>query len=220
MPIAKAVGGGGFRSALAIEPSWALRPVARTSALAVPLTTELPMKTRLGGKRGLARGRAGRRRCVLFGRVGLAGEERFIDIEIARFDQPAIGGHEIAGREKNDVAGHDLRRGNVDRLSIAKRFGGKRDLLAQPLGGVLGLALLRHVENYGHQHNGGDDDEARNVPGERRYGRREEQNQDQRIAEPLDKVGQQAPAAGRVDPVRPNRLEDGGGVGRAEAVGG
>ena len=79
---------------------------------------------------------------------------------------------------------------DVDRLSVAQRLGGKRDLLAQTLGGVLGLALLRHVEDHRHQHDGGNDDEARNVAGERRDGGSEEQNQDQRIAEPSHKVGQ------------------------------
>ena len=126
---AKAVGGGGFCSALAIEPSWALRPVARTSALAVPLTTELPMNTRLAGKAVSCAACDGRRR-RLFGRIGFAGEKRFVDVKIAGFDQPGIGGHEIAGGEKNDVAGNDLRRGDVDRLAVAKHFGGKRDLFA------------------------------------------------------------------------------------------
>ncbi len=59
------------------------------------------------------------------------------------------------------------------------------------------LALLRHVEDHGHQHDDGDDDEARNVPGKRRHGRGEKQNQDQRIAKPSDKVGQQALASAR-----------------------
>ena len=68
MPTAKAVGGGGFCSALAIEPSWALRPVARTSALAVPLTTELPMNTRLGGK-AVSRAAPAAGVAVLLGRV-------------------------------------------------------------------------------------------------------------------------------------------------------
>ncbi len=138
---------------------------------------------KIGRERARPR-RAGRRRRVLFGRVRLAGEKRFVDVEVAGFDQSGVGGHEIAGGEKNDIAGHDLSRGNVDRLSIAKRLGGKRDLLAQALGGVLGLALLHHVEDHRHQHDGRDDDEARNVAGERRDRRREKQNQDQRIAEP------------------------------------
>ena len=49
MPTANAVGGGGCCNAWAMEPSCARRPVARTSAVAVPLTTEVPMNTRLAG---------------------------------------------------------------------------------------------------------------------------------------------------------------------------
>ncbi len=56
-----------------------------------------------------------------------------------------------------------------------------------------------------------------NVPGECRNGRREEENQDQRIAEPFNKGEQQALGRGRGDQVRSNRIEDGRGVGRAQA---
>ena len=169
MPIAKAVGGGGFCSALAIEPSWALRPGRQDQCFGGSADDRTSHEHKIGWERGLARGRADCRLCVLFGWISLTGEKRFIDIKVARFDQSGIGGHEIAGREKNDIARHDLRRRNVDRLSVAKRLGGKRDLLAQTFGSVLGLALLRHVEDHGHEHNGGDDDEARNVSCERRY---------------------------------------------------
>jgi hypothetical protein len=116
-----------------------------------------------------------------FGWVSLAGEKRFINVEVAGFDQPGIGGHEIAGREKNDIARYDLPHWDIDWLSVAKRLSRKCNLLAQLLSGVLGLALLRHVEDHGHDHNDGDDDEARDVSGECRYGRREEQKQDQRM---------------------------------------
>ena len=128
-------------------------------------------------------------RGLLLGWIGLAGEKRFIDVEVAGFDQPRIGGHEIASRKKNDITRHDLHRGDIDWLSIAKRLGGKRDLFAQTLSGDFGAVLLHHVEDHGHEHNDGDNDEARNVPGECRYGRSEEQNQDQRIAKPSDKGG-------------------------------
>ena len=96
--------------------------------------------------------------------ISLAGEQGFINVEIAGFDQPGIGRHQIARREQNDIAGYDLRRRDVDRLSVAQRLGGKRNLLAQPLSSVLGLALLRHVEDHGHEHDDGDDDEAQQRP--------------------------------------------------------
>ena len=79
-------------------------------------------------------------RGLLFGGVSFAGEKRFIDVEVAGFDQPRIGGHEIASGKKNDITRHDLRRGDIDWLSIAKRLGGKRDLLAQTISSVLGGA--------------------------------------------------------------------------------
>ena len=123
-------------------------------------------------------GVAGRERGFFLGGIGLAGKKRLVNVKVARLDQPRIGRDEIAGREKKDIAGHDLRGRNIDRLSIAKRVDGERDALAQTFGGVLGLPLLRHVEDHRHENNDGDDDEACNVSGECRYARRKKQNDD------------------------------------------
>ena len=49
IPTSKALGGGGFCKAWAMVPSCARAPVATTSARAVPLTTDVPMNTRLAG---------------------------------------------------------------------------------------------------------------------------------------------------------------------------
>ena len=166
---------------------------------------------------GLACGRSACRRHILFGRIRLASQKRFIDVEVAGFDQPRVGRYEIASGEKNDIAGNNIRRRNVDCAAIAKHFGGKRHLLAQTLCSILGLALLCYVEDHGHEHDDRDNDEARNVAGERRYRRCEQQNQDQRIAQPSDESEQQAFAPSRVDPVRADRLEDSGGAGRTQA---
>ena len=97
----------------------------------------------------------------------------------------------------------------------------ERNLLAQTLGGILRLTLLRHVENDGDQDNGRDDGEARDVAGKCRNGRRKKQDQDQWIAETFDKGDHEVLGFGRVDPVRSDRLEPRGGFGRVEAgVGG
>jgi hypothetical protein len=45
---------------------------------------------------------------TLLGRVGLAREQRLVDEEIARFDEPAIGGDDVAGRELYDIARRQL----------------------------------------------------------------------------------------------------------------
>ncbi len=216
MPIAKAVGGGGFWSARD-RAELSLAPGRHDQRFCGSAHHRASHEHKIGREGGLARARAAYRRGVLFGRVRLAGEKRLVDVEIAGFNQSGIGGPEIAGGEKNVGAGHDLNRGNVDRLSVAKRLGGKRNLRAQALGGVLGLALLRHVEDNRHQQNGRDDDEARDVARERRDGGGEEQNQDQRIAEPSQKVRHQARVFGGGDLVRSGHLEDGGGVGRFQA---
>ena len=131
------------------------------------------MNTRLRGK-AASRGASTWRRGVLLRRIGLASEQRFIDVQVTSVDQPGVRGHEVPGREKNDIAGYNLRRRNVDGLSVAKRIGGERDLLAQTRRSVFGTRSARHIEDHGPQHDERDDEEARNVPSERRYGRRAE----------------------------------------------
>ena len=163
MPTANAVGGGGFCNELAIEPNCALRPVANTSALAVPLTTELPMNTRLGGMTVSDAGADDHR--LLFRRIGLAGKQCLIDKKVTGFDQTSVRRDEIARAKQNDIAGNQFRCRDVNALSVPKCFDRQADPLAQTLGGILRLALLRHVQDDGHKNNSGDNDKARNVSG-------------------------------------------------------
>ena len=44
----------------------------------------------------------------LVGRQRLAGQHRLLDGEVARLEQPRVGGHQIAGRQPEDVARHDV----------------------------------------------------------------------------------------------------------------
>ena len=78
----------------------------------------------IGWEGGLARGRGGGWHGVLLGWIGLAGEQRFIDVKVAGFDQPGIGGHEI--RRPREARYRQARSPSpdLDRLSVAQRLGG------------------------------------------------------------------------------------------------
>ena len=44
---------------------------------------------------------------AFFDRIGLAGQQRLVDEEVAALQNLAVGGNEIAGAEQHDVAGND-----------------------------------------------------------------------------------------------------------------
>ena len=186
MPIAKAVGGASFRSAPAIAPSWVIASGRDDHDFRRAAHDRAAHEYQIGRKRGCRRDFPRRCTRTFFRRVGFACEKRFVDIKIAGLDQPSIRGHEIPRRQKHDIAGYDLRGRNIDRRPIAKHFGGNRNPLGEAVGRGLRLVLLRHIQDYGHKHDCGDDGKTRNVSGGRGHGSGEEKNQDQGIAEPLN----------------------------------
>ena len=93
----------------------------------------------------------------LFDRKGLAGEHRLVDVKVAGLQQDAVGGHQAAGREQHDVAGHHLFGGDLLRPAVAQHGGLDRHLGAQLLGGVVGAVLLEKAEQRAAQDDGQDD---------------------------------------------------------------
>ena len=83
------------------------RPVATTTRVAVPLTTEVPSRTTLGASASERR-RRGAVGCLLLGRQRLAGQRRLLHVQVARLEQARIGRDEIAGAEPDDIARHQL----------------------------------------------------------------------------------------------------------------
>ena len=145
------------------------------------------------GKDGVRRsgrifGARGRIAGLLLGRVWLAGQERLVDEEIAAFEQPRIGRHEIAGNQFDNVAGHQL----VDR----HRAGWRRRAARLPAPPPTGAAPQPHSERglpgrnqrHADRDDGHDDDEARDVAGRRGQSARHQQDDDQRVAEAGEKL--------------------------------
>ena len=55
-----------------------------------------------------------RRRGGLLDRQRLAGQDRLVALELVGLEQPHVGRHDVADAERDDVAGHELRRGDRD----------------------------------------------------------------------------------------------------------
>ena len=68
-----------------------------------------------GRRRGVRR----QRRDLLFSRQRLAGERRFVGVEIGRRQQPDVGRHTVAGVELDDVAGNNRLGRSGDEPSVA-----------------------------------------------------------------------------------------------------
>lgn len=82
-------------------------PVRQASAVAGAADDGSSHEDEIGFLVGL-RDLAGKIAGVLLGRVRLARQQRLIDEEVARGDQPRVRRDEIAGRELHDVARHQL----------------------------------------------------------------------------------------------------------------
>ena len=155
---------------------------------------------------------------VLFGRIGLARQQRLVDVKVARFDQTSIGGNEVTGAEKDDVAGDDFRRRDADGLPVAQNLRRERDLVAQPRRGALGPVFLHDVKNHRHENDGGNDDKARNIAGRRRYTCRAQQHKNQRVAEAREKGREDMFAACSFDLIRSSCNECRGGGRTAKSI--
>ncbi|NCL78379.1 hypothetical protein AIIKEEIJ_05879 [Rhodococcus sp. YH1] len=91
--------------------------------------------------------------------LGLAGERGLGDLQPRGPDDPAVGGHGVAGLEQHDVAGHEFGARQVLFTAVAADAGGVDRHLSQRLQAVLGPALL-HVVQDGVEGDDGEDDDG------------------------------------------------------------
>ena len=122
----------------------------------------------------------GNRRRVLGDRRRFAGQRRFVDREIHRHRDAAVGRHAIACAEDHDVAGYHVARRDAPLGRLANHVRERRGHLLQRLERTLGPVLLDESEQHREQHDDGDDDRLERVAeqaGQQR-GREENQNQD------------------------------------------
>ena len=201
-PSSNVLGGAASWSVRATWPSRVALPVTQTTARALPVATRVARKTELVAV--LAPSAVSpRSRGTLLDRIGFAGEQRLVDGEVARLDEAAVGGHQVAGIEHDDIAGDERLDRHLSDRPVAHHVGLDRDRAGQRLHRVLGLALLNEIEDDAQEHDRGDDGEAGEVAGQSRQAAREEEKQNERIGE----------AAHELPPCR--RAPDGNGAVRA-----
>jgi hypothetical protein len=121
----------------------------------VPFLTEVPRKTELvrcssGGIGGDASGR-------LLNREGLARQGSLGDQEVPASEHDAVGWHQVAGRQLDDVAGHDTP--GIDQApgTTAHCRELERQVIAQPRHGGRGAILLHEAEEAAACHDQKDD---------------------------------------------------------------
>jgi len=117
---------------------------------------------------------------------------------MARRQDPAIGGNQVARGQLDDVAGDEADGGHLAGATVAPRPDAQGDGAAQGFHGAARAMLLHHVESDAHQHDHDDEAEARRVAGERGNRRRAEQDDDERIGQsPGDRPRQPRPVGVR-----------------------
>ena len=99
-------------SMCAIFPTWVSPPVAVTIITPLPCVTGVCMNAMFVWSPG-ASSLGGQRRGVLGRGHALAGQRGLVDLQRARRDDPAVGGHLVACREQHDVADDELLGGDL-----------------------------------------------------------------------------------------------------------
>ena len=155
-------------------------PVRQIRIVAVPLMTDVPANTALDAPaRIFAPGR--RSPALFFGGIGLAGQQRLVDVEIAAFEQPRSAGTRSPAISWTMSPGTSRASGTETTRRRAARCL-HRDRLAQRLDRILGPDFLNEIEEDADQHDADDDDEAGDIAGRGGYRAGDQQDDDQRVA--------------------------------------
>ena len=125
---------------------------------------------------------------LLLGRIGLARQQRLVDVEIPAFEQPRVGGDKIAGDQFDNVAGDELLDRHRDARAVAPNGRLHGDRLAQRLDRVLRPHLLHEIKDDAEHDDAKDDDEACDVTGRGGHRARDQKDDDQRIAEAREEL--------------------------------
>ena len=85
-------------------------------------------------------------------RRGLTGQQRFIQRQLMRLQQFAIGGNAIARGQHQHIAAHHRMTGHGAQLTIAQHLGTRTGQLAQGIQRMLGAPFLQHRHQHDDQH--------------------------------------------------------------------
>ena len=102
-------------------------------------------------------------------------------MEVSRLEEARVGGHAVAGRESDDVAGDQVAPANLAPGSIAEGGRRRRHGVAQSLGDAMGAVGLHEVEHDAQSHHEDDDGGVDPFAEQRGGDAGDQQNDDQRI---------------------------------------
>ena len=91
---------------------------------------------------------------ILGDRGALAGQRGLGGAKARRLEEARVRGHRLALLEQQDVAGHDLGRGDGERRALAEHEGVERGEGPEGMERALGSPLLEHGENRVRDHHG------------------------------------------------------------------
>ena len=122
-----------------IRPSVVRIPVASTTAAPSPWTISVPARSTSGI--AFAKGDA------LVDRHRFAGEERLVDPQAVRFEQPGVAGHAVAFLDDQVIANHQFLAGDATHHAPAHHGAARARQIAQRLQDALSAQLLVHRDN-------------------------------------------------------------------------
>ena len=121
---------------------------------------------------------------------GFAGEQGLVELCARGFQDDAIGRNEIAGGELDDVAGHNFFNGRFNRAAIAPHRRVHRHRMLQGLHRLFRTMFLRHLQPDRGGENGENDGAAREVTDSGGDDRRNDENGDERINQPMENLAE------------------------------
>ena len=148
----------------------------------------------------------------------LAGHARLADEEVARLEDPAVGGNQVARREHEDVAGHERVGVHGAFDAVAHDAAGEREALLQLLDRRGGAVLLVEAEQRGTDHDREDDPCVHPLGETERHRRGEDQDQDERAPDLPPEQAQRTETLRVLDAVRAHDSQPLGRTRRREPV--
>ncbi len=139
----------------------------------------------------------------LVDRHRLAGQDRLVDPEAARLDQPEVGRHPVTGLEQHDVARHHRLCRDGRPPAVPQDRGVRIDHGADRLQRPLRASLLDEADDGVGDHHGEDHQRVRKVAERARQHAGRHQHVDQQVVELQQEPPEDAPAWRLRQPVRP-----------------
>ena len=152
-----------------------------------------------------------------FRRVRLARHQCFVHMRVAALQHDAVSRDQIAGAQRDDVAGNDLVDGCRNDGLVAQNVGMHRHRALESVGCDFGAMLLHDIKTDRQADDRHDDRDAREIAGEPGDHSRDQQDRHQRLREPSPNLGREVDSGLVADPIWAETPDPLLGLGTGEA---